>query len=150
MQRAELDVRHHERLLPGIGGWVAGLAFAAAVGVALWPADRSIAVAVGGGAAVVALALLWWTSPVVTVVGDRFRAGRAEIPLDLLGEVRVLDAEGMRHALGPDLDARSYVCLRSWARTGISVTVTDPDDPTPCWVVSTRRPAELAAALGAA
>ena len=46
------------------------------------------------------------------------------------------------------LDARAHVCLRAWARTAVRVEVVDPADPTPYWLVSTRHPARLAAAIG--
>ena len=56
----------------------------------------------------------------------------------------------LRQELGPRLDARAYVCLRAWARTGVHVVLEDPQDPTPYWLVSTRRPQDLAQALRAA
>jgi hypothetical protein len=69
--------------------------------------------------------------------------------VDLLGEVTTMDdADQMRTALGPALDARAFVCLRAWARTGVRVDLQDPLDPTPYWLLSTRRPQELADALG--
>jgi hypothetical protein len=68
----------------------------------------------------------------------------------LLGRVEVLDAERMRQARGPDLDARAYLCLRGWIATGVLVELRDTEDPTPYWLVSSRRPAELAAAISAA
>jgi hypothetical protein len=66
----------------------------------------------------------------------------------LLGTPEALDVAAMRHELGPGLDARAYVCLRAWARTGVRVALNDPDDPTPYWLVSTRRPELLVQALG--
>lgn len=136
-----------ERVLPGVGGWAAAVGFAVVLGVALWPASRALALAVAVIAAVGGLAALWWTSPVVAVQDGTFRAGRASIPVGLLGQVTTLDAETMRSELGPRLDARAYVCLRAWARTGVHVTLDDPQDPTPYWLVSTRRPQGLADAL---
>jgi hypothetical protein len=139
-----------ERVLPGPGGWLAALAFAAVLTVALWPASPPLAVAAGATTAVAGLAALWWTSPVVAVHDGAFRAGRATIPVPLLGPVTTLDADAMRAELGPRLDARAYVCLRAWARTGVRVPLEDPQDPTPYWLVSTRRPHDLAQALRAA
>lgn len=139
-----------ERVLPGPGGWLTAPAFAAVLAVALWPASPPLGVAVGALAAVAGLAALWWTSPVVAVHDGTFRAGRAAIPVALLGPVTTLDAPGMRTELGPRLDARAYVCLRAWARTGVLVPLEDPQDPTPYWLVSTRRPHDLARALDAA
>ncbi|MGO1934850.1 MAG: DUF3093 domain-containing protein, partial [Cellulosimicrobium funkei] len=78
------------------------------------------------------------------------RAGRAHVPASLLGQVTTLDADAMRVQLGPRLDARAYVCLRAWARTGVHVVLEDPQDPTPYWLVSTRHPQRLADAVRAA
>jgi hypothetical protein len=75
------------------------------------------------------------------------RAGSARIPVALLGPAQALDVAAMRHELGPGLDARAYVCLRAWARTGVRVALDDPADPTPYWLISTRRPQLLVEAL---
>jgi hypothetical protein len=45
------------------------------------------------------------------------------------------------------LDGRAYLCLRGWISPVVRVELDDPDDPTPYWLVSTRRPAQLVAAL---
>jgi hypothetical protein len=56
----------------------------------------------------------------------------------------------MRQARGPGLDARAFLCLRGWVQTGARVRIDDPQDPTPYWLLSTRHPDRLAAALAAA
>lgn len=145
---------YSERLLPGPGGWSAAAAFAVILGVALWPVDDVLSISTAVVALVVLVALAWWTSPVVSVSPGPdgvpvLRAGRATIPTSLLGTATVLDRAAMTRELGPSLDARAYVCLRAWARTGVRVELVDPADPTPYWLVSTRHPAELTAALAA-
>src|SRR5690606_41628631 len=64
-----------------------------------------------------------------------------------LGEPVFLDVDGLRAAMGPEADARAFVCHRPWVRQGVRVAVVDPRDPAPYWLVASRRPAELAAAL---
>jgi hypothetical protein len=71
------------------------------------------------------------------------------VPLALLGEARVLTGEELRHELGPGLDARAHLCLRGWIGSAVRVELVDLQDPTPYWVVSTRRPQELVAAVAA-
>lgn len=138
-----------ERLSPGPGAWCGAVGLGVIVGVTLWPVAHAVAVVVGVLAAAGTLAALIATAPVIQVADGRLHAGKAQIALDLLGEVTTMDdAEEMRTALGPALDARAYVCLRAWARTGVQVAIEDPLDPTPYWLLSTRRPQELAAALG--
>lgn len=139
-----------ERLWPGGLVWGTTVFFALAVGIAVFPASPPVAI---GAAAVVlatGVALAWLTTPLVAVADGELRAGRARIPVSLLGEPVALDAVATRAALGPDLDARAFVCLRAWAGTAVQVPVNDPRDPTPYWFVSSRRPELLAAAIRAA
>jgi hypothetical protein len=63
--------------------------------------------------------------------------------------VQVLTKERMAALRGRDIDPRAYLCQRSWLDLGVTVAVTDPADPTPYWLVSSRQPEALAAALAA-
>ncbi|MDR7385182.1 DUF3093 domain-containing protein [Promicromonospora iranensis] len=137
----------HERLLPGPGGWLGTVGLGAIAAIALWPLHTTAAVVVGLLVCVGSAAALAVTSPVVEVSDGVLRAGSARIPVTLLGPAEALDVAAMRHELGPGLDGRAYVCLRAWARTGVRVTLDDPADPTPYWLVSTRRPQLLVEAL---
>lgn len=145
------DVVFRERLLPGPGGWLGALATGLLAGVVLWPLGHALGVGAGIAVALAAGIALGTTSPVVEVSDGELRAGRAHVPVALLRDpTPITTADDMRAELGPRLDARAFVCLRAWARTGVRATLVDPADPTPYWLVSTRRPAELAAALRSA
>jgi hypothetical protein len=61
-----------------------------------------------------------------------------------------LDAEAARRAAGVEADARAYLLLRPYLTRAVRVQVVDPADPTPYWLVSTRRPRTLAAVLSEA
>lgn len=137
----------HERLLPGPGGWLGTVGLGVIATIALWPAHATAAVVVGLLVCVGSAVALAVTSPVVEVSDGVLRAGSARIPVTLLRPAEALDSAAMRHELGPGLDVRAYVCLRAWARTGVRVAVDDPADPTPYWLVSTRRPELLVEAL---
>ena len=141
---------HRERLWPGPLGWASVLGFAGFVASALRPVDPAVAALAAALAAVGALAVAVVTSPVVEVGAGALRAGRARIPVSALGAVRVLDRAGVRATLGPGSDARTYACLRSWIPGAVEVRVVDPADPTPAWLISTRRPRHLGAAIDAA
>ncbi len=146
-----VDGRHfRERLWPGAGLWTTSVLFALGVGLAVLPASLVAALVSTGAVLAVGVLLGLLTAPLVAVEAGELRAGRARIPVHLLGTPETLDAVGTRAALGPDLDARAYVCLRGWVRTAVQVPVVDPRDPTPYWFVSTRRPERLVAALEAA
>lgn len=141
---------HRERLWPGPLGWCFVVGFAVLVLIALLPVRPDVAAATAALSLVVGVVVAVRTSPVVEVAGGELRAGRAHIPATLLGAVAELDREGVRTHLGPGSDARTFVCLRSWVPGAVVVVVEDAQDPTPAWLVSTRRPAALRAAIESA
>ncbi|GAA1871719.1 DUF3093 domain-containing protein [Myceligenerans crystallogenes] len=136
-----------ERLLPGPGGWLGTVGLGVIGGLVLWPLSPPLGTATGVLLCALAVFALATTSPVVQVSAGVLSAGRANIPLSALGTAAALDADEMRWELGPGLDARAYVCLRAWARTGVRIAVVDDGDPVPYWLVSTRDPHALVAAL---
>lgn len=84
---------------------------------------------------------------VVTVADGMLQVPGARIPIALLSDGVVLDRQAFRVQTGPMADPRAYVASRPWLHTAVRLTVADPNDATPYWVVGTRRPAELLAAM---
>ena len=50
---------------------------------------------------------------------------------------------------GVDADARAFLYTRPYLKRSVRLPVLDPADRTPYWLVSTRHPQRLAAALSA-
>ncbi|MDT7550648.1 MAG: hypothetical protein QOE84_3042 [Actinomycetota bacterium] len=73
----------------------------------------------------------------------------ARIPVVHLDHGVVLDRQAFRQQTGPMADPRAFVVSRPWLHTAVRLMVADSEDPTPYWVVGTRRPAQLLAALAA-
>ncbi len=94
-------------------------------------------------------ALLLTSAPEIAVGDGMLRAGRASIPVALTGEAIVARGDDARHEKGPGGDARAWLMLRGWVEPVVRIAVLDPDDPAPYWLLSTRRPEELVAALRA-
>jgi len=86
----------------------------------------------------------------IEVAGGEFRVDDARLPLDVVSDVVALDEAGKREALGVGAHPLAFVIQRPWVGPAVQVLLDDPDDPTPYWVISTRRPVELATALLAA
>ena len=139
-----------ERLWLGPLGWAVVVALGVVLGVVLLPVDTTLALVAGviGVAGGLAVAVL--TTPRVEVAGGTLRAGSAHIPARLVGPARVLAGDELRTQLGPELDARAFLCIRGWVHQAVRVELHDPADPTPYWVVSTRSPDRLVSALVAA
>lgn len=104
-----------------------------------------------GAACVLLLGVLaWLTAPTIRVDGDGLHAGRAVLPPSAIGDVRAVTAKEIRALRGPGADGRLFVTLRPWAADGgVWVAVADAQDPHPAWLVSSRHPERLAAAVTA-
>ncbi|MEA4943657.1 MAG: DUF3093 domain-containing protein [Propionicimonas sp.] len=122
-----------------------GLSFVVAVGVVLGPWFGVV------GTAVVVLGLgvaLWWYGSVVVIIDDQgVHAGNAVLEWPWVGQAVALDEAATRQRLRAGADPRAYLVTRGYVRTSVEITVADPDDPHPFWLVSSRRPAELAEAI---
>jgi hypothetical protein len=46
-----------------------------------------------------------------------------------------------------EADARAYLLLRPYLKRAVRIEITDPADPAPYWLLSTRRPDQLAGVL---
>jgi Protein of unknown function (DUF3093) len=143
---------YHERLHAPLRWWVQGTMLVAsawlAAAVAL-PAAGAFAVA-AVGLVLMSAFLLSYGGARIEVGGGMLRAGPAGIETSLVGAATPLDAPGTRRQAGVDADARAYLLLRPFVKTSVRVEVTDPADPTPYWLLSSRRPEALASALDAA
>lgn len=91
--------------------------------------------------------LLLLASPSVIVTEREFLAGGARIPLSLIGTVQSYREPEATLERGQKLDARAWLLIRGWIGPVVKVEILDPKDPTPYWLVSTRRPVQLCAAL---
>jgi len=49
--------------------------------------------------------------------------------------------------VGREGDPAAYLQIRPWIGPGVQLWLDDPDDPTPYWLVSCRRPERVLAAL---
>jgi hypothetical protein len=103
----------------------------------------------GALGALLVLVLGSYGSARLVVAGGEFQAGRARIGLGYLGRAEALDADATRRALGPEADVRAFLLVRPYLKRAVRVSVVDPADPTPYWLVGSRHPEALAASLNA-
>lgn len=89
------------------------------------------------------------SAPLIEVTETHFTAGRARIERALVGDATPFTGPQATLERGQRLDARAWLVIRGWVDGVVRVDISDPEDPTPYWLVSTRRPDELAAALRA-
>jgi hypothetical protein len=92
---------------------------------------------------------MYVTSPTILLTEKELRVGKAHIDRSFIGSVSAYSGTYAIAARGTGLDARAWIFLRGWINPVVRVDITDPNDPTPYWLFSTRKPEELVAALRA-
>lgn len=96
------------------------------------------------------LLLLWRFSSATVVVRDgELHVGEAHLPLEFAGETQIIPGRMKRQVLGPAFDPAAFALHRSWVAPMVWIHVTDEEDPTPYWLLSSRHPDELVAAMRA-
>ena len=136
-----------ERVLPTVTWFVAALLFIPAVILALAPINLGLGIVMSIVVYAGVVAFFIAKSPIVEVTATELRAGKGRIEREFLGQATAIPADETFAALHTELDARAWLCLRHWVRGLVRIELTDPNDPTPYWLVSTRRPEQLARAL---
>jgi hypothetical protein len=151
------SVRYRERLrvpwwwwLPGLG-LAALLAFEINLGIEAVPMWAAFAVL-----GLVAAATLTWLGRVDVRVVEGGASGVAELwvgdahlPVSVIARSAEVPKTAKSAALGRQLDPAAFVVHRPWIGPMVLVVLDDADDPTPYWLISSRRPELLLAALTA-
>jgi hypothetical protein len=135
-----------ERLTPGVGLHVALLLLLPLGFGMVAPLSIVGGIANAVGIYLAAQAWLHLGAPQIRVTDTHLHAGRARIERSAIARPRTVLRDDRLEALS---DARTWKVLRAWIPDGVLVDVIDAQDPTPSWYMSTRRPAELVAALAA-
>ncbi|GAB2515449.1 DUF3093 domain-containing protein [Paramicrobacterium agarici] len=138
---------YHERVWPAKWiPWALLLVIPASL-LVLLPVSWIAGVGTGVILYVACLALWFAAAGTLELRDGMLSAGRATIDVGFLGEAHALYAEDAFAARGRDLDPRAWLMIRGGVKDVVRVPVTDEDDPTPYWLLSTRSAHELAAAI---
>ncbi|HEX2145072.1 MAG TPA: DUF3093 domain-containing protein [Glycomyces sp.] len=148
--------RYAERMGLPLSGWLAVIVVAVLAGalsnfgdLRWWRIAASIVIML------VPVVGAWWLGRlqvrVVETDGEVWlHVDDAKIPMSAVADVQVLEPVAYSDALGVAQHPLAFTVQRPWINRGVRIVLDDPEDPTPHWVVSSRRPERLKAALTAA
>lgn len=142
---------HDERLrVPGWWwalGWFLALSFVIAVGAFLGPRWGLAALVIFFAAV---SALLWgWGRATIRVDDQALVVDGARLEGRWIATAEAKDAAETRAWLRSRESADDWLMVRPWLSHSVRVEVDDPADPHAGWLVGTRRPEALAAAVNA-
>lgn len=83
----------------------------------------------------------------ISIDGQELRIDQAHIELKYLGGVEQLTSSQMRLLRTRDADPAAYLAIKFWLSTGVKITISDPRDPTPYWLVTSKRGDQIATLL---
>jgi hypothetical protein len=146
--------QYRERLFAPVGWWLLAIPVVAVLGgYALYVGYRGL-IAFGVYAALsafVATFLVAWSAATIEVAAGVLRAGRDALALSDAAEVTALDAEQYALLRGPRADPAAHLLLRPYLKRAVCVRLTEAAagraGGVPYWLVATRHPQELAAAI---
>jgi Protein of unknown function (DUF3093) len=143
---------YRERLSAPPLWWVVGMITMFTFGAVVWTGfDLGITIAVFVALfGLTAAFLLNWGRATIEVSDGLLRAGKDQLPLAQAGEVRPLTEAQARALRGPRADPRAHVLIRPYLRYAVYVEVIAPGATVPYWLIATRHPDELAAAIESA
>jgi hypothetical protein len=116
--------------------------------IAIWAAfDNNVALVAFIIATIAIIYIAIAMRSTITLDGEELRIDRAHIDIKYLGSITVLDSPAMRLLRTRDADPAAYLAIKFWMPKGIKITVVDPRDPTPYWLITSKRGEEIAALL---
>jgi Protein of unknown function (DUF3093) len=143
---------YRERLYSPPSWWLLGMITALTFGAIVWTGfDVGLTLAVFAALILITTAFLVnWGRATIEVTDVELRVGQDVLSLADVGEVRALDEAQARALRGPRADPRAYILIRPYLRYAVFVEVSGRQAAWPYWLLATRRPTELAAAIESA
>lgn len=112
--------------------------------LAIWAAfDNQSAIISAIAAVIGGAALIYMAQEEIIFDGKELRVGRAHIEYRYCGEVSVLSRDEFLRARTRGADPAAHLALLFWVSEGVKIEVNDSRDPTPYWLISTRKGSEL-------
>lgn len=141
------EVIYRERLTPPVWIFVIILLGAPMLAIAFKPLGDAFSLIVAGVAAIAIVLFLSLSAPEIKVTKKSFSAGRARIERSYISNVSPLVEESEIEKRQLHGKATTWLLLRAGIKTAVRISIDDPDDPYRTWVVSSRTPDRIVAAL---
>ncbi|HEY2265591.1 MAG TPA: DUF3093 domain-containing protein [Streptosporangiaceae bacterium] len=140
---------YRERLRVPLAWWLLAMPSALILGATLyagltgpWPVIIIAILVVGCAALLITMGL-----GTLEVRDGTLRAGNDVLPLTAVSEVVLLDEKQTTRLRGPMADPAARLYSRPYLKESVYLVVAPPSPAGPYWLIGTRHPAELAAAV---
>lgn len=135
---------YKERVLPNFGTFAAIFALLPSIAIISEPFDIRIGLVIGVLVVITFWMLLILRAPKIELSQLELKVGRVAISRNLIGEAEIISKDRIFLERGPKLDPGAHKVFQGSVKSAIKLQITDPEDPTPYWLISTRKPDKLA------
>jgi Protein of unknown function (DUF3093) len=140
---------YRERLLVPVSYWLLAVPVVVTLGAEAYffVAGFIPPLVIGLFAVVVVVFLVHWSGATIEVTGSVLRAGKDTLALGEADQVLALDERQAAQLRGPKADPAAHLLLRPYLKRAVYIGLADPAGGVPYWLVATRHPEQLAAAV---
>jgi hypothetical protein len=140
---------YRERLLVPAAYWLLAVPVVLVLGSEAWFIAGGFVppLVIGLLGAFVAVFLVHWSVALIEVADGVLRADGDTLALSEVGEVAALDEKQSAAMRGAWADPSAHILLRPYLKRAVYVGLENPGEGVPYWLVATRHPVELAAAI---
>jgi hypothetical protein len=148
MNEQRIDLQYTERVLPKWTSFLPVLGVFPAIWLTLLPINEAAGVIAGVVSTVVIALAMIAKSATISISSDSLQVSTASIERKHISGVEVISKGDAFAARGRELDPRAWFHFQGSVETLVRVKISDPADPTPYWLFSTRRPEQVKKILG--
>lgn len=143
-------LRYRERVLPSAASLIPVLLIFPTLYLMLLLINTQAGILLGLSVTVAVLASIWFAAPVIEISGETFSVGDAELPIDVISKVTVVEPKEGFAERGVKLSPAAFTRFQLSVKQMVRLEILDEADPTPYWLIATRKPAEIASILAGA
>jgi len=148
MARSNLKSEFAERITWPLWLWLLALMILASIYLTFWAPFGTLSATVVSLIFAIALVYSWQKSHLeIVVVNNWLYVGNAKIESKYIKKVTVLKKDDFLKIRGPKADPACFNATRFWVTTGVKVEINDKKDPTPYWLISSKKAKALAKSL---
>jgi len=148
MATSNLKSEFAERISWPLWLWLLALMILGSIYITFWAPFGTLSAIVVSLFFAIALVYSWQKSHLeIVVINSWLYVGSAKIESKFIKKVTVLKKDEFLKIRGPKADPACFNATRFWVTTGVKVEINDKKDPTPYWLISSRKAKALAKSL---
>jgi hypothetical protein len=148
MNEQRIELQYTERVLPKWSSFLPVLGVFPAIWLTLLPINEIAGVVAGLVTTALIVFAMIAKSARISITSESLEVSTASIERKHISAIEVISKSEAFAARGRELDPRAWFHFQGSVDTLVRVQISDPNDPTPYWLFSTRRPEQIKEVLG--